>query len=180
MVELQILNNNSQPHRAGENIMTAYDTDYGVWLAEQINHLKTHEWEHLDIDNLIEELEALNKSDKRELYSYLVVLLAHLLKWQYQPQNRSGSWEASIANSRNRIARLFKDRPSLKPYISEILDEAYSEAVPWASKETKIGKQFFPLECPYNLEQILETDFFPEPPMAEEDDQEQEDEQEET
>ncbi len=150
--------------------MTAYDTDYGLWLAEQINHLKTHEWEHLDVDNLIEELEALNKSDKRELYSYLVVLLAHLLKWQYQPQNRSGSWESSIDNSRNRIARLFKDRPSLKPYISEILAETYLEAVVWASKETKLEKQIFPLECPYYLEQILDPDFFPELPMAEEDD----------
>lgn len=150
--------------------MTAYDTDYGLWLAEQINYLKTHEWEHLDVDNLIEELEALNKSDKRELYSYLVVLLAHLLKWQCQPQNQSGSWEASIDNSRNRIARLFKDRPSLKPYISEILAETYLEAVVWASKETKLEKQIFPLECPYYLEQILDADFFPEPPMAEEDD----------
>ena len=152
--------------------MSTYDTDYGIWLAEQINHLKSHEWEQLDVDNLIDELEALNKSDKRELYSYLVVLLAHLLKWQYQPQSRSGSWEASISNSRNRIARLFKDRPSLMPYINEILAETYSEAVAWASSETKIGKQFFPLECSYNLEQILDVDFFPAPPMAEDNDHE--------
>lgn len=149
--------------------MSTYDTDYGVWLTEQINYLKTHEWEQLDIYNLIEELEALNKSDKRELYSYLVVLLAHLLKWQYQPQNRSGSWEASIDNRRSRIARLFKDRPSLKPYISEILAETYLEAVNWASKETKLDQQIFSLECPYNLEQILDVGFFPKPQMAEED-----------
>lgn len=147
--------------------MSTYDADYGVWLSEQINHLKSHEWEQLDIDNLIDELEASHLSDKRELYSYLVVLLAHLLKWQYQPQNRSGSWEASISNSRNRIARLFKDRPSLKPYINEILAETYSEAVTWASSETKQALQIFPLECSYNLEQILDADFFPEPPIAE-------------
>lgn len=152
--------------------MSMYDTDYGVWLNEQINHLKSHEWEQLDIANLIDELEALNKSDQRELYSYLVVLLAHLLKWQYQPQNRSGSWEASISNSRNRIARLFKDRPSLKPYISQILAETYFEAVTWASSETKLEKQIFPLECFYNLEQILNADFFPEVPIAEDDHQE--------
>ena len=149
--------------------MSTYNTDYGIWLAEQINYLKSHEWEQLDLDNLIDELEASHLSDKRELYSYLVVLLAHLLKWQYQPQSRSGSWEASISNSRNRIARLFKDRPSLMPYINEILAETYSEAVAWASSQTKLGKQIFPQSCPYNLEQILDPDFFPAPLMADDD-----------
>lgn len=154
--------------------MTAYDTDYGVWLAEQINHLKTHEWEHLDVDNLIEELEALNKSNKRELYSYLVVILSHLLKWQYQPQMRSGSWRGSISNSRKRINRLFKDQPSLKPYIAEILVEAYADASEWAAEETEIPVSFLPSECSYTAPQILDANFFPEPPIAEDGDQDQE------
>ena len=147
--------------------MSTYDTDYGVWLSEQINHLKSHKWEQLDIDNLIDELEALNKSNKRELYSYLVVVISHLLKWQYQPQMRSGSWRGSISNGRKRISRLFKDQPSLKPYIAEILVEAYTDASGWASDETEIQVSFFPPECPYTVEQILDADFFPKPPIAE-------------
>lgn len=139
--------------------MTAYDTDYGLWLTEQIERLKTRQWEQLDVDNLIEELEQLNKSNKRELYGYLVVVLSHLLKWQYQPQMRSGSWRGSISNGRKRISRLFKDQPSLKPYVAEILVEAYAEACEWASEETGILVAFFPPECLYTLEQILAVDF---------------------
>ncbi|WP_317105806.1 DUF29 domain-containing protein [Chroococcidiopsis sp. SAG 2025] len=141
--------------------MTAYDTDYGLWLNEQIERLKTRQWEQIDVENLIEELEQLNKSNKRELYSYLVVVLSHLLKWQYQPQMRSGSWRGSISNSRKRIGRLFKDQPSLKPYVAEILVEAYAEASEWASDETGIPVSFFPPECLYTVEQILAVDFFP-------------------
>lgn len=151
--------------------MSTYNTDYGVWLTEQINHLKLHEWDQLDVSNLIEELEALNKSNKRELYSYLVVILTHLLKWQYQPQMRSGSWRGSISNSRKRIGRLFSDQPSLKPYVAEILVEAYTDATEWASEETLLPPFFFPPECPYTIEQILDANFFPAPPMAEDDEE---------
>jgi hypothetical protein len=146
----------------GDSHMSTYDTDYGLWLAEQINHIKSHQWEQLDADNLIAELEQLNRSNKRELYSYLVVVLGHLLKWQYQPQDKSGSWRGSIKNGRKRIERLFKDQPSLKPYVTEILAEAYTEASELASDETGKPLSVFPLECPYSLVQVLGADFFPE------------------
>ncbi len=139
---------------------TLYDKDYGLWLANQIAALRQQKWEGLDIPHLIEELEGLNRSNKRELYSYSVVLLAHLLKWQYQPQERSGSWEASIGNSRRRIERLFKDQPSLKNYLPEILPEAYEEAKEWAYKETQLDINLFPL-CPYLLEELMNADFLP-------------------
>lgn len=141
--------------------MNLYEVDYGLWLENQIANLKQHKWEELDIPRLIEELESLNRSNRRELYSYTVVLLAHLLKWQYQPLMRSGRWEGSISNSRKRIERLFKDQPSLKPYLNEILQEAYEEAKEWAHKETKLNINLFPSECPYSREQVLTPEFLP-------------------
>lgn len=140
--------------------MTLYDVDYGLWLEDQIAKLKFKRWSDLDIDKLVEELEALNKSNKRELYSYLVVVLAHLMKWQFQPEYRSGSWKGSIKNGRRRIERLFKDQPSLKPYLEEILSEAYAEAKEWAKEETELN--IFPAICPYSIQQILEPEFLPE------------------
>lgn len=142
--------------------MPLYDIDYGLWLQKQIASLQQHKWEELDIPNLIEELEALNKSNKRELYSYTVVLLAHLLKWQLQKEARSGSWKASIINSRNRIERLFKDQPSLKNYLPEILQEAYVEARNWAHEETGLDIDIFPTVVPYLVEQLLDPSFLPE------------------
>lgn len=140
---------------------TLYDSDYGHWLEQQIVLLKSQRWQDLDIPHLIEELEGLNRSSKRELYSYLVVLLAHLLKWQYQPSLRSGSWHGSIQNSRRRIDRLFKDQPSLRNYLPEILEEAYREAVEWAGIETKLDLRLFAVVCPFSLPQILDIDFLP-------------------
>ena len=139
--------------------MTLYDADYGLWLEDQIAKLKSKKWSDLDIDNLVEELEALNKSNKRELYSYLVVVLAHLLKWQFQSNHRSGSWKGSIKNGRRRIERLFKDQPSLKPYVEEILPEAYEEAREWAEDET--GLDIFPAFNPYSVQEILDPEFLP-------------------
>ena len=143
------------------NTSRLYDTDYGLWLASQIDSIRSHRWDDLDIDNLIEELEGLNRSNKRELYSYLVVILTHLLKWEYQPQARSGSWESSIINGRNRIQRLFQEQPSLKPYVAEIVQQAHQEAILLASKETKLSMDAFPANCPYLPIQILDFDFLP-------------------
>lgn len=141
--------------------MTLYDIDYELWLSEQIANLQRQKWDSLDVPHLIEELVALNRSNKRELYSYTVVLLAHLLKWQYQPLMRSGSWEASINNSRKRMARLFKDQPSLKSYLPEILQEAYEEAKVWAHTETKLDIALFPQNSPYSVQAILDLEFLP-------------------
>lgn len=139
-----------------------YETDYDSWLASQIQLLQQGKWDDLDIPHLVEELEGLNKSNKREMYSYLVALLAHLLKWQYQPLKRKGSWDASIANSRNGIERVLKDQPSLKNYWGEILELAYTEAKKWATKETKLDIKLFPDKCPYQVEQLQDKDWLPE------------------
>ncbi|MBE9191420.1 DUF29 domain-containing protein [Gloeocapsopsis crepidinum LEGE 06123] len=143
------------------NTSKLYDTDYGLWLASQIDSLKSHQWDDLDIDNLIEELEGLNRSNKRELESYLVVILTHLLKWEYQPSARTGSWNGSIFNGRKRIARLLKEQPSLKTYIPEILPDAYADGVEIACRETRMPSDTFPPECPYSISQILDLDFLP-------------------
>ncbi len=139
--------------------MNTYDTDFDKWLTEQANNLRNHNWNSLGIDNLIEELECVNRSDKRELNSYTVVILTRLLKWQFQPDRRSGNWEASIKNSRYRIEDLFDDRPSLRPYIEQVLAKSYREAKDWAKQET--GLDIFPPSCPYTTVEILDLDFLP-------------------
>lgn len=66
------------------------------------------------------------------------MLVAHLLKWQYQPSLQNGSWEASIYASRKGVERVVADQPSLKKYWEEILPKAYEEAKKLAQKETKL------------------------------------------
>jgi len=143
------------------NASQLYDTDYGLWLASQIDSLKSHQWDDLDIDNLIEELEGLDQSNKRELDSYLVLILTNLLKWEFQPLSRSGNWKGSICFGRKRIARLFRDQPSLQPYVLEILQEAHTDALEIALLETGLPADVFPTECPYSADQILDLNFLP-------------------
>lgn len=141
--------------------MNAYEIDYNQWLRSQIECLEQGKWDELDVPHLIEELEGLNASNEHALESYLIVLIAHLLKWEFQPQMRSGSWKASINNSRNRIAKLFKRQPSLKNRVVEFIPDAYAEAREWAATETGIREELFPEICPYLALDLLNKGWMP-------------------
>jgi hypothetical protein len=88
-------------------------------------------------------------------------LLAHLLKWQFQPERRSNSWIATIREQRRAIARHLKDNPSLKPYLPEAFLLGYEDGLDLVVRETNLGYEIFPPECPYPLEQVLEQQFLP-------------------
>jgi hypothetical protein len=87
--------------------------------------LRKHQWSQLDLLNLIEEIESLGKQQRQELRNRLSVLIGHLLKWEYQSSTRSRSWLATIRVQRRDTLRLLKDNPSLKPYLEDVLSEAY-------------------------------------------------------
>ena len=76
--------------------MSLYDQDFYQWTQEQSELMKAGALSQLDISNLIVEVESMGKSQKRELLSRITVLLMHLLKWDYQPDRRSGSWKSTI------------------------------------------------------------------------------------
>lgn len=65
--------------------MINYEQDFYGWTMEQAALLKSGRLNELDIQNLIEEVETMGRSEKRALESRLSVLLLHLLKWHYQP-----------------------------------------------------------------------------------------------
>ena len=89
------------------------------------------------------------------------VLIGHLLKWHYQPQNRSRSWLATIRIQRLDIADLIEDNPSLKPYLEEALNRAYLKGVELAVREPNLPNRAFPTEFPYSLTEILSSHFYP-------------------
>ena len=99
-----------------------YDKDYYLWLEETIQLLQEGRLTDLDIFNLIEEIKDMGRSEKNALESNLIVLLMHLLKWKYQPEEQSGSWRGSIREHRRRILKAFKNSPSLKSYFEVVFD----------------------------------------------------------
>lgn len=94
--------------------------DYQAWIQSQINVLRERRFADLDIEHLIEEMEEMGVSDRRALTSHLIVLLAHLLKWQFQPEQRSSSWRGYIVEQRVQIEALTESAPSLANMIPEL------------------------------------------------------------
>ncbi|MBW4643790.1 MAG: DUF29 domain-containing protein [Goleter apudmare HA4340-LM2] len=136
-----------------------YEQDFLAWLAQQQSALASRNVNALDWENLAEELDAMGSREKNELKNRLVILLAHLLKWQYQPTKRSISWFTTIANQRDDLQDLLQEKPSLHQYIPEILPKAYRNARREASAETGIRLATFLDTCPYTIEEILHPEF---------------------
>jgi hypothetical protein len=141
--------------------MTTYQTDFYSWTQQQVAFLKARQFNELDFDNLIEEIETMGRSEKHALESRLAVLLQHLLKWKYQPERRGRSWQLTLKEQRIKLAKLLKTNQGLKSELDEILADAYQLAVVKAAKETKFDETVFPAECPWLLSQITHTDFYP-------------------
>ncbi len=139
----------------------SYETDFYGWVQEQTALLRAGQYSALDMEHLIEEVESMGKSEKRELLSRLSVLLAHLLKWHYQPGLRSRSWSATIKEQRKMMDLLLKDNPSLHAHLGDLLQDAYEVAVLSAERQTGLSESTFPASCPYSLAQITDDGFWP-------------------
>jgi hypothetical protein len=138
-----------------------YEQDFYSWIYKNIAILKQRKFNELDVDILIDELESMAKRDIRELVSRFMILIAHLLKWQFQPANRSSSWNGSICEQRIRIVKQLKESPSLKNQLTDAIQSAYSDALKIAVKETALAIKTFPSTCQYSIEQLLDEDFYP-------------------
>lgn len=144
------------------NIHEEYNQDFYSWTKHNAELLRQGKLSEIDIENIAEEIESMGKRDKRELVSRLAVLMAHLLKWTFQPGNRGNSWRYTIKEQRIRIRKLLEESPSLKYEISLKVTEAYEEAVVIAVGETGLDESNFPVNSPFTFEQCLDQYFFPE------------------
>jgi|SRR5919202_3155687 hypothetical protein len=140
---------------------TLYEKDFYAWTQEQAKLLLEGVWEHLDVANLVEEIESLGKQQRQELRNRLGVLLGHLLKWEFQPSKRSKSGFVTMREQRREIGYLLKESPSLKPYLPEALQIAYQSGIDLVVRETPLFDRDLPSECPYTPEQVLDGAFFP-------------------
>jgi len=138
-----------------------YETDFFAWANEQAALLRAGKLASADIEHIAEEIESMGRSEKRELVNRLVVLLLHLLKWQFQPALRGNSWRLSIEEQRLRLSDHLDDNPSLKPKLDESIGSAYRLALIEAERETGLVRKTFPAVCPYSAAEILDTGFWP-------------------
>ncbi|WP_407682410.1 DUF29 domain-containing protein [Pseudocalidococcus azoricus] len=131
-----------------------YESDFSLWAETMADLLDQGRFTDLDIENLVEEVRDLSKRERDRLLSSLRLIVHHLLKWDYQPQRGSRSWQLTIQRERNNIRFYLKDSPSLKRYLTdEWVMEVYDNARLDALKETNLD---FPKDCPYGIATALE------------------------
>jgi hypothetical protein len=138
---------------------SAHEHDFYAWTQEQANLLKAGQLHQIDWENIAAEIEDMGRSEKRQLDSRLEILIMHLLKWQFQPNLRSRSWELTIKEQRLRLEKLLQKNPSLHPHVTEAIADVYPLATISAERET--GLSLFPETCPYTLTEILSGEFLP-------------------
>jgi Domain of unknown function DUF29 len=141
-----------------------YEADFYEWTQQQARLLRERRWDDLDLENLIDEVESVGRSEKKEIYSRLKVLLAHLLKWKYQPGARAAGWSGTIREQRERLSMVLEGSPSLGGQPETAFARAYLSARLLAAKETGIDFTLFPEACPFTVEQALDEDFLPKEP----------------
>jgi hypothetical protein len=138
-----------------------YEKDFYAWTVHNTQLMRAGKLSEIDVEHIAEELESMGKSNKRELINRLAVLIAHLLKWQFQSGRRSKSWMLTIKNQRFEIEDLLSDSPSLKSEIAGQFEHAYQKALLLAAEQTGIDEKDFPSKCPFTLKQCLDAKFFP-------------------
>lgn len=156
---------------AMSNLASLYETDYAQWAKRNAELLRARRFEDIDIAHLLEELSDMSKSDRRELQSRLLILLAHLLKWEYQYQTlaerwrefKGDSWRSTIIEQRTQLSGLLKQSPGLKSALVDMIERTYPDAVELACDESGLPSETFPTHCPYPKEQLLDKGFFPAP-----------------
>jgi hypothetical protein len=142
----------------------AYEKDIVAWANEQAGFIRARRFDLLDLENIAEEIEDVGKSEQRELESRMAVLFAHLLKWKFQSERRSRSWQDTIADQRNMIERRLRKTPSLKGTLSDAdwQADAWQDGRSEASKETGLDRSVFPQSCPWDINEVLKEGWLPE------------------
>jgi len=138
-----------------------YEADFYGWAQAQADAAARRSAAELDWENVAEELAGLGRREASELHNGYVVLLAHLLKWEFQPDGRSRSWAATVAEQRRQIARLLARNPSLRTAEAEEFADAYGTARLRAAGDTDRPAAAFPPEPPFTMAQAKGESFWP-------------------
>ena len=142
---------------------TNYESDVVAWANEQAALIRAGLFTQLDLKHIAEEIEDVGKSEQRELARRMAVLLAHLLKWQYQPSRRSKSWQFTLATQRKEITYGLAEATSLRGKFNDAkwLEILWAKARTQAEAETGLDMDTFPEACPWLLSDVLGEGWLP-------------------
>ena len=136
------------------DLSVLYERDETAWLEAMSALAASGRHAQMDYQNLSEYLADMARRDRREVFSRLVVLLTHLLKWEQQPEKCSGSSRVTIREQRRELRQLLESR-TLRNHAAAVLDDAYAEARRQAADETELPLDLFPDEDARGIDELL-------------------------
>lgn len=143
------------------DLKNLYELDDYQWLEETVKLLKNKQFQALDLENLIEELEDLGREKKNAVASLLEQVIRHLLLLQYwtnESEYNAVHWQEEIYNFRIQLRRRLTT--NLHNYLESELNSLYQDALGFVKIKTQNSVRF-PLECPYSLDQLLDIEWLP-------------------
>jgi Domain of unknown function DUF29 len=138
-----------------------YDLDDSQWLEETVKLLRNKQFQALDLENLIEELEELGREKKNAVASLLEQVIRHLLLLQYwtsESEYNAVHWQEEIYNFRIQLKRRLTT--NLGNYLDSDLNSLYQDALRFVKIKTQ-NSVMFPPECLYSLDQLLDIEWLP-------------------
>jgi hypothetical protein len=140
--------------RTSHALAALYETDETAWLEQTADLIRHGRHGEVDPITLAEYLTDMARRDKREVFSRLVMLLTHLLKWEHQPEGRTGSWRGTIREQRREMRQLLESG-ILRSHAAVVLNDAYVEARAQVADETGLDTAIFPAACPWDMETVI-------------------------
>ncbi|GFE70516.1 DUF29 domain-containing protein [Chroococcus sp. FPU101] len=137
---------------------TLYEKDFYLWLQTTTELLKNQQLEQIDWENLIEEIESMGRSERKEIKSRLIIIIEHLLKlayWESEKEYNSRGWRNTIIEQRRQIDLTLEDSPSLKAVLSESFLDCYQKARTDTLQKTQLSPNVLPSEPPFTLSEVL-------------------------
>jgi|SRR3954447_3721508 hypothetical protein len=131
-----------------------YEQDETAWLEQTADLVARGLWNEVDREHLVEYLNDMARRDRREVVSRLKILLAHRLKWQFQSEKRTKSWQRTMLNQRHELEQIVESG-SLRKHAEENYSKAYRLALEMAATETGLAPEAFPADPPWPLEEVL-------------------------
>ena len=135
-----------------------YERDFYQWVQQTAAALKAKAFNQVDWNNVIEEIESMGRSERRELNSRLIVLLEHLLKLHYWASERAFNergWRNTVIEQRRQIQLLLEDSPSLRALLDDLYSDAYRQAREDLILKAQFPEATIPREQPYTLADAL-------------------------
>ena len=136
-----------------QSLKELYEKDFYLWVQENLKLLKNKEYELVDWENLLEEIEDMGRRYLDSVVSLMAIILEHLYKWEHfrYGEHVGHSWIKSINNARKELRTIFKRHPSVevkaqeKENIQTAWELAVYSLIDWFKepKNQDLAKKYF-------------------------------------